>query len=407
MFAGKQNPNHKMLTIDIRGEIISGYEQGLRSAAGDTSLSTSADDVRQALDAAQDERDIMLDIDCMGGDVYEGFKIYDLLRNSGKTLHACIRGGCHSMATVVLLAAPLENRTGVPNLRALVHLPRTLIDSEALTADQSAAIAENLRQEQEAMLDVYADRTGRPREDLERLMAQERYLTANEMIHWGFISRKIPYNTNFSKTLSMKKNPISALAARIAAMRTRASVRTVAYDFEDVDGRKVFRTDKESDELSVGDRVEMLTEEDGGIFTLRDGRVITIDDGVVTKIDRLEDGREETVALLDLIDGVLDRLDAIETANADALASVQAALEQNARDLRAMQGSSYTVASRLGNGTAAVATKQGKEALNIQETMFHNADCIGKRFNGLVLLMFKVYYFFFNEKVQLFFDFFS
>lgn len=123
-----------MLTIDIRGEIISGYEQGLRSAAGDTSLTTSADDVRQALDAAQDERDIMLDIDCMGGDVYEGFKIYDLLRNSGKTLHACIRGGCHSMATVVLLAAPLENRTGVPNLRALVHLPRTLIDSEALTA---------------------------------------------------------------------------------------------------------------------------------------------------------------------------------------------------------------------------------------------------------------------------------
>ena len=56
MFAGKQNPNHKMLTIDIRGEIISGYEQGLRSAAGDTSLNTSADDVRQALDAAQDER---------------------------------------------------------------------------------------------------------------------------------------------------------------------------------------------------------------------------------------------------------------------------------------------------------------------------------------------------------------
>ena len=120
-----------MLTIDIRGEIISSYEQGLRSAAGDTSLNTSAADVRQALDAAQDERDIMLDIDCMGGDVYEGFKIYDLLRNSGKTLHACIRGGCHSMATVVLLAAPLENRTGVPNLRALVHLPRTLIDSEA------------------------------------------------------------------------------------------------------------------------------------------------------------------------------------------------------------------------------------------------------------------------------------
>ena len=118
-----------MLTIDIRGEIVSGYEQGLRSAAGDTSLTTSADDVRRLLEESPDEREITLDIDCLGGDVYEGFKIYDLLRNSGKTIHACIRGGCHSMATVVLLAAPWENRSGVPNLRALVHLPRTVVGS--------------------------------------------------------------------------------------------------------------------------------------------------------------------------------------------------------------------------------------------------------------------------------------
>lgn len=145
-----------MLSLDVLGQIVHPALQAQMRAGGEGSLTFSSADVRDFLAANPKAKRILLNIDCDGGDVYEGFKIYDLLRTSGREIHTCIRGGCHSMATVLLLAAPYEHRSGVKNLRALVHLPRAFGVEETLTAQQAADTARGLQQEQDAMLDVYS-----------------------------------------------------------------------------------------------------------------------------------------------------------------------------------------------------------------------------------------------------------
>src|ERR1035437_6191725 len=82
-------------------------------------FSFSADTIHKIFDQYPEETEFTFNIDCDGGTVSEGLRIYDVLRTSGKTLFCNIEGGCHSMAIVLLLAAPAENRTANPNCRSL------------------------------------------------------------------------------------------------------------------------------------------------------------------------------------------------------------------------------------------------------------------------------------------------
>lgn len=334
-----------MIIINVFGEIASSQTQAMMEAWGLPMQSLSADNVRAALDAAPDDPEVTLNIDSVGGDVSEGFKIYDLLRTSGKTIYANIVGGCHSMAVILLLSAPAENRSGSRNLRALIHRVYTEAPG-AISSDDAMDIAEDLLREQSAILDIYVDRTGQPREKLEEVMKQERQLDAREMLELGFISKITPYNTNQIKKRTMKKNVFSQMAERLAALRNRVGINPVNYDFKDVDGNVVFRTDKEDDSLAVGDPVEVTGEENGGIFTLEDGRVITIEDGVVTKIDEMRDGSEEPVnELIEIVDALANRLEALEA------------------KYNTLRSSGYTPSNRLGSGAKKVPTKENSDAI--------------------------------------------
>lgn len=50
---------------------------------------------------SEDDKTIDIHIHCRGGNVIEGWAIYDALRHSGKEISATIDGECSSMATIV------------------------------------------------------------------------------------------------------------------------------------------------------------------------------------------------------------------------------------------------------------------------------------------------------------------
>ena len=158
-------------------------------------ISFSADTVHRVFDENPDEKEFRFNINCDGGSVSEGLRIYDVLRTSGKTLYCNIEGGCHSMAVVLLLAAPAENRTANPNARALVHEVRAFTFDD-MTADQLRSLADEIDTEQNAILDIYAERTGYDRAQLEILMKEEKQRTAQELLNYGFISKINAYTTN-------------------------------------------------------------------------------------------------------------------------------------------------------------------------------------------------------------------
>ena len=164
----------------------------------------SGDTVHEIFDKNPDETEFKFNINCDGGSVHEGLRIYDILRTSGKTLHMNIEGSCHSMAVTLLLAAPFENRTANPNSRSMIHEVRANIWA-TLTADEAEILSEQLQMEQDQILDIYAERTGKDREALEALMKEERFHTAQELLDWGFISRINTYSTN---SLNNNKNKL-------------------------------------------------------------------------------------------------------------------------------------------------------------------------------------------------------
>ena len=142
------------------------------------------------------ENDNLIDmrLHCAGGDVIEGWAMVDKLRATGKEIRATIEGQCASMATVLLCAAPKENRRAYPHAQILIHDPYipeyTLAD--AYRAEDLEKIAADLRANTEKILDFYVERTGANREELAALMKDDKWIDTAEAQRLGFISEIIP-----------------------------------------------------------------------------------------------------------------------------------------------------------------------------------------------------------------------
>ena len=149
--------------------------------------------LQEFLDANPDEKDIKLDIHCDGGSVMEGLAIYDCLRTSGRNIYCNVEGGCHSMAIVLLLAAPKNQRTANPNSQFLIHEVQGGVQGSTTAVER---YAEEMRDLQERILDIYADRTGHDRAELAEAMAEEKMRDAEYMLAHGFIGAINEYNTN-------------------------------------------------------------------------------------------------------------------------------------------------------------------------------------------------------------------
>jgi len=243
-------------------------------------FSFSADSIHKVFDENPDEKEFKFNIDCDGGTVSEGMRIYDVLRTSGKTLFCNIEGGCHSMAIVLLLAAPLENRTANPNSRALIHEVRGG-SWDMLRAEEMRILADAIEVEQNAILDIYTDRTGYDRSQLELLMKEEKQRTAQELINYGFISKINIYSTNLKTKKPMAKNAITVQELLNKAKKTLLEGETepVNQDWTDADGKVLFTSEGAEADLVVG-----CVASPDGTYELPDERTVIIAGGVVTEI---------------------------------------------------------------------------------------------------------------------------
>lgn len=239
----------------------------------------SLDFVQRLFENNPSETDFKFNIHCLGGEVEEGLAIYDYLRTSGKNIHMNIEGSCHSMAVTLLLAAPAENRTANPNCRALIH--KVWSYAGGGTADDFEAAAEVCRSLQNSILDIYADRTGKDRTELETILNEQRERTAQELLSWGFITKINTYNTNFKQQSNRMAKKTLKEKAEAFLNSVQKFIGSVAsnYEFVGEDGEVLFTTEAEDDTLEVG-----MPATPDGEYTIADGRKVTIADGVITEI---------------------------------------------------------------------------------------------------------------------------
>ena len=232
-------------------------------------------DIKELVDNTT-ENEIKLNIKCKGGSVSESLAIYDYLRQSGKTIYANIDGECHSSAIILLLSAPYENRTANYNSKFLIHHVRGVIDG-SYTTDELENITEYIKSEEENILRIYNERTGRGIDELIALMNEEKERTASEMIAYGFISKTNIYNTNFKneKMSKEKKSLLVRLENFLDSVKTvnqepeNETPATENFDHTAEDGTVIFTS--ESENITVG-----MPASPAGEFTLANGQVVTV-----------------------------------------------------------------------------------------------------------------------------------
>lgn len=82
-----------MIFINLKGAIDSEENRIMMELWDGPSEICSVETFRRVLDEHPDEQEVCINIDCDGGSVEEGFKIYDFLRMSGRTIYTNIVGG--------------------------------------------------------------------------------------------------------------------------------------------------------------------------------------------------------------------------------------------------------------------------------------------------------------------------
>ena len=252
----------------------------------------------------KDDNKIEVRLFCDGGQCSEGWAIYDKLRATGKEITCIVEGKAASMATVILMAAPKERRLAYSSAKILVHNPYVpgWALGDALTVADLQKVEQSLQSEQSKMLDLYVERCGCDREQMQALMNEDKFISVEQAKELGLIGEIIApasakakganFNAkNKSKMAKGKDENVEVKKSLLDKVLAKLGVKnidevTVGLDLSTADGQTL------TVEPQVGDKASP-----DGTFVMPDGKTIVVENGVITDI-QTGDGGDDKVAEL-------------------------------------------------------------------------------------------------------------
>lgn len=128
-----------------------------------------------------DAEKITVHINSYGGEVAEGFAIYNALKNHKATVQTVCDGFACSAASVVFMAG--DERVMNPTSLLMIHNASTAV---AGTADELEKAAKDLRTITEISATAYKDRVSLTDEELRQMMDEETWITPDQAMEYGF-----------------------------------------------------------------------------------------------------------------------------------------------------------------------------------------------------------------------------
>jgi ATP-dependent protease ClpP protease subunit len=244
---------------------------GIGTGAGEVSINN----VKSQIDPNASE--YVVHVMSPGGDVFEGYGIYNILKNTGKKITAHVEGLCASIATLIVGSADeiIMNRTS----EFMIHNPQ--INDLKGDANKLRNVADQLDKIKNLLIDVYERRTGLPKEKLWELYDNETWLTAQEAQKMGFVDdvqdaikavAKLDLNN-----IKMEKPTFWAKVKRIAGF-------TNNYEETLQDGTKIMVISEDEDWTGK----QVITEDGNaladGDHVLASGKTITVSGGVISAV---------------------------------------------------------------------------------------------------------------------------
>jgi ATP-dependent Clp protease protease subunit len=136
------------------------------------------------LEAEDPDKDIQLYVNSPGGHVYAGLAIYDTMRFIKPDVATTCCGIAMSMGSLILAGGAKGKRAALPNSRILIHQPTGGFQGQstdiAIHAKESLALRRRMEE-------IYAEHTGRDREQVSADLERDRFFTPEEAREYGMI----------------------------------------------------------------------------------------------------------------------------------------------------------------------------------------------------------------------------
>lgn len=304
-----------MAILKIQSDIVNDSVAASMRMCGLNAISYN--DVEEFIQSIpEDDNQIEVRIHCDGGSVSEGWAIYDGLRATGKEITAVVDGKAASMATIVMMAAPKERRKAYENATILVHNPYIQGSTyDVLTAEKLRNLADDMQTEQERMLDLYVERCGCDRQELQAIMDKDMPIKAQKALELGLIGEIMPpasakgkeHSINIKrKVMEETKEVRVSLLDKILAKLGMKDLDEVEATIDEVDAEcKADEAEAVAMELNTEEGGTLTVERENGApqvgdkaqpdgeHKMPDGRVIVVVDGVIEEIREPEKEEEE------------------------------------------------------------------------------------------------------------------
>lgn len=246
---------------------------------------------------SDDDNEIDIRLFCNGGNVQEGWAIYDRLRQTNKNISCTVEGKAASMATIILMAAPKERRFAYENASICVHNPwiySWALDGE-LTAEDLRKFASQLQSEQDKILDLYVERCGCDRAEMQALMDEDKFIDTDKAIELGLIAEVLPpmsanKNKIKSKKMGKKQNEDNVQVPKtffekVLSFFGAKSISEITFGMKlNTSDGQTLTISRDEGEPQVGDKASP-----DGTFKMPDDKTITIENGEITDIENPSD----------------------------------------------------------------------------------------------------------------------
>lgn len=148
----------------------------------------SADAVTKALAGQTIER-LVVRINSPGGDVFEGWTIYNFLKSRSYPVETVVDGSAASIASVIMLAGSVVK--AAEHSLVMIHNPWMMVMGSSADLRSAADLLDKIKGD---LVAVYAAKTGMSEADIGLLMDSETWMNAEEAKNFKFIDDVIPDN---------------------------------------------------------------------------------------------------------------------------------------------------------------------------------------------------------------------
>lgn len=292
--------------------------------------------VKSQIDQQKDAEDFILHMVSPGGDVFQGYAIYNAIKNTGKKFTGQIEGLCASIATLIIFGCDriVMNRTG----ELMVHNPK-ISDLKPSDAYDLRHVANQLDTIKNLLVDVAgerAQRNGKPmsKEKLWELYDNETWLTAQQAEQFGFVDEVVDAMKAVAKVdLNSFKMEKSLFKTLVRKFQNLLEVSKIKNEFTETlqDGTVVIVMSEDG----AWEGKQVIREDgsplDPGDYVLASGKTITVgDNSTITTVKEAESpaAKEEQNEMDNKIKELEAQLAEAKAAKETAEATAQAALKE-------------------------------------------------------------------------------